>query len=356
MHEPTVTQSSMPTPNSSALPCALPYDEDRLPLVLLYSLVMVVGLPANMATVYLTWLQVRRKNVLGIYLWSLSVCDLMYLFTLPMWTIYVDGGHKWPWDALTCKVTGYIFFTNMYVSIFLLCCVSTDRYVAVVYAVESRGLRRQRLAMAVTAGTVAVVALGHVPVFTMSEGNADVGARRCFEPGQSTATVTAFNYARFAAGFLAPLAVLVATNRAILRNVRASTGLRPCQKVRVYRLAVAVVVLFLVCFTPYHVILLLRAVTFHFPQREGGGCPFERRIYTAYTISLGLSTFNSAVNPLLYVLSSHNIRKDARRGLRFLRSQSTLRPRSSNSSEHKMQNYSELAGAGGALEKAVQSC
>ncbi|KAM4633895.1 putative G-protein coupled receptor 132b [Polymixia lowei] len=355
MHELPVTQSSVATSNGSLISCEPPYDEDRLPLVLLYSIVLAVGLPANLLTVYLTWLQVRRKNVLGIYLWSLSVCDLMYLCTLPLWAYYVNRGHWWPWSSLACKVTGYIFFTNMYISIFLLCCISCDRYVAVVYALEARGLRRQRLAIAVTVTIVLVVAIGHVPVFTMQEGKADEGDRRCFEPGQSTAMVTGFNYARFVIGFLIPLVLLVLTNRAVLANVQASTGLQPCQKQRVRYLAVAVVLLFLVCFAPYHVILLLRAIIFHFPQLEDGLCHFEKRVYTPYTISLGLSTFNSAVNPILYVLSSDNIRKELSRGLAGLQGPAALQPRSTDGSQNKMQNSkisSDLAAANQGGEKS----
>lgn len=336
MHDLSVTQSSVVASNGSSAPCEPPYDEDSLALVVLYSTVLIIGLPANLVTVYLTWLQVRRKNVLGIYLWSLSLCDLMYLGTLPVWAYYVSRGHWWPWSSLACKVTGYIFFNNMYISIFLLCCISSDRYVAVVYALESRALRRQRLAVAITVSIVLVVAVGHVPVFTMPEGDAAEGERRCFEPGSSTAIVTGFNYARFVIGFLIPLVVLVITNRGILANVRASTGLRPCQKERVRYLAVAVVALFLVCFAPYHIILLLRALQHHLPELEE--CHFEKRIYTSYTISLGLSTFNSAINPILYVLSSENIRKELVRGLAALHGRSTLRPRSTDSSLHKMHN------------------
>ncbi|XP_071007668.1 probable G-protein coupled receptor 132 isoform X1 [Oncorhynchus clarkii lewisi] len=348
MHDPTVTQTSVAAINWStdAPPCTPNYEEDRVPLVVLYSVVLVIGLPANIVTVYLTFLQVRRKNVLGIYLLSLSVCDLMYLCTLPMWANYVNAGHQWRWSSMACKVTGYFFFNNMYISIFLLCCVSSDRYVAVVYAVESRGLRRQRLAVAVTVAIVLVVFVGHVPVFTMPEGDAAEGQRRCFEPGKGTSTVTGFNYARFIIGFLFPLVVLVVTNRAILANVQASTGLRQCQKERVRYLAFAVVVLFLVCFAPYHVILLLRAVTFHFPELQN--CHFQESLYTPYTISLGLSTFNSAINPILYVLSSDNIRKELRRGIAGLRGRATLRSRSTDSSQHKMhnsKNSSEVAAA-----------
>ncbi|XP_020352322.1 probable G-protein coupled receptor 132 [Oncorhynchus kisutch] len=340
MHETTMTQISVAATN-----CNLTYFDDRVPLVVLYSVVLIIGLPANIVTVYLTFLQVRRKNVLGIYLLSLSVCDLIYLCTLPMWADYANMGHQWRWSSMACKVTGYFFFNNMYISIFLLCCVSSDRYVAVVYAVESRGLRQQRLAVAVTIVIVLVVFMGHVPVFTMMEGN--VVEKKCFEPGQSTLTVTGFNYARFIIGFLAPLVVLVVTNRAILASVQASTGLQPCQKERVRYLAIAVVILFLVCFAPYHIILLLRAVTFHIPKLQKT-CDFEERIYTPYTISLGLSTLNSAINPILYVLSSDNIRKELRRGLKYLRGRATLQPRSTDSSQHKMhnsKNSSEVAAA-----------
>ncbi|XP_064181250.1 probable G-protein coupled receptor 132 [Anguilla rostrata] len=333
MHEPGVTQLVLTADMNlnESDNCTPPYDQGRIPLIVLYSTVLIIGLPANVATIFMTYLQVRRKNVLGIYLLSLSLCDLMYLGTLPMWAAYVNAGHQWMYSSIACKVTSYVFFNNMYISIFLLCCVSVDRYVAVVYAVESRGLRRQKLAGMITLGICLVVAVGHLPVFTMPEGNVETGERRCFEPGQSTATVTGFNYARFFIGFFIPLAILVVTNRSILANIQASTSLQERQKVKVKYLAMAVIAFFLVCFAPYHIILLLRAVMYHYRDFQEK-CHFENSIYTPYTISLGLSTFNSAMNPILYVLASDNIRKEIRRGLASFRSRSTLQPRCTDSS------------------------
>ncbi|XP_022614672.1 probable G-protein coupled receptor 132 [Seriola dumerili] len=342
MHE-LVTGTASPMNNESVVACEHPYDDGRLPLVLLYSVVLFVGLPANLLTVYLTWLQVRRKNVLGVYLWSLSLCDLTYLLTLPLWADYVSRGHLWPWSSAACKLTGYIFFNNMYISIFLLCCISCDRYLAVVYSVEARGLRRQRIAGLIALVIVLVVAVGHVPVFTMREGDAGEGNRRCFEPIQSR-VVTGFNYGRFMVGFLIPLLLLVVTNHGIMVNVQRSTGLRREQKERVCWLAAAVVALFLVCFAPYHLILLARAIMFHFYSPEDGACQIEKLMYTPYTISLGLSTVNSAINPILYVLSSDNIRKELSRGLAQVCDRAHLRPRS-DSSQNKIQpikNSSEL--------------
>ncbi|XP_043075348.1 probable G-protein coupled receptor 132b [Puntigrus tetrazona] len=336
MHVSTTSPSVFSTANESKnATCDISYEDDRVPLMVLYIVVFIIGLPANLATVYLTLHQVCRKNVLGIYLLSLSLCDLTYLFTLPLWTVYVNQHHEWPWSSLACKVTGFVFFNNMYISIFLLCCVSIDRYVAVVYAIESRGLRQKRIAALVAFSVYAVVGLGHSPVFVMSEGNAAEGKRRCFEPGHSSGLVTGFNYARVCVGFFIPLAILIFTNRAILTNVQASTGLQPHQKVKVRNLAVAVVALFLICFAPYHIILLLRAITFHFPKLQQD-CRFKQHIYMPYKISLGLSTFNSAFNPILYVLSSNNIRQEIRRGMASLCNKVSLGQCSTNSSQHNM--------------------
>uniref|UniRef100_A0A146P4N3 G-protein coupled receptor 132, putative n=1 Tax=Fundulus heteroclitus TaxID=8078 RepID=A0A146P4N3_FUNHE len=300
--------------NQSSADCEPAYEEGRLPLLVLYVVVLVVGLPANALTLFLTWQQVRRKNVLAVYLWSLSLCDLTYLSTLPLWADYVNSGHNWRWSSAACKLTGYVFFSNMYISIFLLCCISCDRFWAVAYSLESRGQRRQRHAAVITAAVVLVVAGGHVAVFAMKEGNAE-RLGRCFEPSQSSVTVMGFNYARFVVGFLLPLLLLAATNRRVLASVRRSSGLQDEQKRRVHRLAVAVVLLFLVCFGPYHLILLVRAVVTQFPRLADAPCLFERTMYTPYTISLGLSTINSAVNPILYVLSSSNIRRECFRGV-----------------------------------------
>lgn len=301
--------------------CEPPYDEENpLPLVALYSIVITVGLPANLITVFFTLIEVCRKNVLGIYLFSLSVCDLMYLGTLPLWAIYINRGHHWEWGSLACKVTGYVFFNNMYISIFLMCCISMDRFVGVVYAVESRGLRKMRHAVIITVVIVVVVAVGHVPVFTMTEGNSEkMEEKRCFEPSNPSDVVTGLNYARFFIGFFIPLCILIVCNLAILVKVQASTGLKLRTKVKVRNLAVAVVLFFLLCFTPYHVILLLRAINYHFSK---GKCDFERSVYTPYTISLGLSTINSAINPVFYVLTSDSVLKRVHKGLQGLRSSS----------------------------------
>lgn len=304
------------TNGSNATNCRLPFEKDRFPLLILYGIIFFVGVPANLVTICLTFLEVQKKNVLGVYLLSLSVCDLMYLGTLPTWAIYIHNGHRWHLGPLACKITSYVFFTNMYVSIYLLCCVSADRYIVVVHSLKSRGLRQMKWAVIVISAVIVMVALTHIPVFTMEEGETDMNyEKQCFEPGQNTAMLTAFNYARFVAGFLVPLCILLVTNRAILSMVQASDGLSSEQKIKVRYLVLAVIILYLICFAPYHIILLLRAISFHFLEKS---CSFDESIYLPYSIFLGFSTLNSAMNPILYVLTSDNMRKEISKAMRCL--------------------------------------
>lgn len=267
-------------------------------LVAAYSLVCVLGLPANCLTAWLTLLRARQGNVLAVYLFCLALCELLYISTLPLWIVYIQNEHHWTLGLRGCQVTGYIFFCNLYISILLLCCISCDRFVAVVYALETRGRRHQRTAVFVSVAVFLVVGLVHYPVFHMKE------KVTCFETMPADSKIARYCYLRFAVGFAVPLAIIAFTNQRVFRSVRLSTGLSAAQKAKVKHVAVAVVAIFLVCFAPYHLVLLVKAVAFsYYGWDPGAMCAFEARLYTLSVVFLCLSTMNSVADPLIYVLA-----------------------------------------------------
>lgn len=87
-------------------------------------------------------LQVRQRNELGIYLMNLSVADLLYIATLPLWIDYFLQHDDWIHGQESCKLFGFIFYTNIYVSIAFLCCISIDRYLAVAFPLRFAKVRR----------------------------------------------------------------------------------------------------------------------------------------------------------------------------------------------------------------------
>ncbi|GAB1297845.1 Probable G-protein coupled receptor 132 [Apodemus speciosus] len=304
-----VTSILQTTSVPSSETCSVSHGESRVVLVVVYSAVCILGLPANCLTAWLTLLQVLRRNVLAVYLFCLSLCELLYISTLPLWIMYIQNEHKWSLGPQACKATAYIFFCNIYISIFLLCCISCDRYMAVVYALESRGHRRQRTAVAVSVCVMILVGLVNYPVFDMK-----VEKSSCFEPLRMSSRIASYHYLRFTFGFAVPLGILAFTNHRIFRSIKLSDSLSPAQKNKVKRSAIAVVSIFLVCFAPYHVVLLIKAAGFSFSQgNRAAVCAFERRLYTVSMVFLCLSTVNSVADPIIYVLVTDHSRQEVSR-------------------------------------------
>ncbi|KAM6311327.1 putative G-protein coupled receptor 132 [Aegotheles albertisi] len=321
-----IMENCTDTSNSST--CSqIPYKDSKTLLVAVYSIVFAIGLPANCITSLLTFIQIQRNKVIAIYIFSLSLCELMYLSTLPLWIIYVQNEHQWNMSDRACQVTGFIFFCNIYISILLLCCISMDRYVALVYALESRGRRGQKKAIIIVCFLFAVVAIIHSPVFSMGDPKS-TPSKTCFETFPLDIKLASFNFARFLFGFAIPFTILIFTNYKIFQSTETSSSLTHRQKAKVKYLAITIIVIFLICFAPYHVVLLIRSIYFMFHQNCS--CPFEKDIYSIFTVFLCLSTANSVADPIIYVLVSENVRKDFYRSLRRWRLNSSKLNSSTN--------------------------
>ncbi|XP_008572498.1 PREDICTED: probable G-protein coupled receptor 132 [Galeopterus variegatus] len=285
--------------------CNVSFEESRVILVVVYSAVCALGLPANCLTAWLTLLQVLQGNVLAVYLFCLALCELLYISTLPLWLIYIQNQHHWMLGLWACKVTAYIFFCNIYISILFLCCVSCDRFMAIVYALESRGHRHQKAAIFISVGIFILVGLIHYPVFEMED------RETCFETLPMDERIAGYHYARFAIGFAIPLSIIAFTNHRIFRSIKVSGGLTAAQKAKVKHLVIAVVVIFLVCFAPYHLVLLIKAVAFSYYRGDREAvCAFEARLYTVSVVFLCLSTVNSVADPIIYVLATDHSRQE----------------------------------------------
>ncbi|XP_048456369.1 probable G-protein coupled receptor 132 [Rhincodon typus] len=328
------------THNSSKIPaCNISYDQGSVPLVTVYSLVLAIGAPANLVTLFLSLIKICRKNVLSVYLFTLSLSDLLYMGTIPQWIIYVKNHNKWTQSDTACQMTGFIFFNNLYISILLLCCISTDRCLVVLYPIESKWRRRRRTAVAVCFAVWLLVMVVHLPVFFLSSvKNVKDKNDSCFETIPMPPLVAKFNYARFCVGFCIPLFILALTNLLIFQRIQASPCLSLREKSKVKYLAIAIILIFLGCFAPYHIILLGRAIVFSlYPD----SCWFEEKIYSVSTLFLCLCTINSAINPILYMFSCESVRQELCREIQSIRNCSSRR---SNRSESYILRNGQISG------------
>lgn len=288
------------------------YEESRGFLVAVYSSVCILALPANGLTAWLALRQAWRGNVLAVYLFSLALCELLYAGTLPLWARYIQNHHHWPLGRWACQLTAFVFFCNIYASILLLCCISGDRFLALVWPLQSRPYRRPATAALVSTAVFVLVGLIHSPVFYIDFGSCNV---TCFESLPVTSITAPVYYSRFVLGFALPMGVLVSTNLCLFRRVQRSPTLSAACKARVCRLVWAVLLIFLACFAPYHLVLLFRAATFSYlgEQRKALLCALEQRVYTASVVGLGLCTVSSVADPIIYLLATDFWRQEVAR-------------------------------------------
>ncbi|XP_074854858.1 G-protein coupled receptor 68 [Carettochelys insculpta] len=266
----------------------------------IYILVFIIGLPANCISLYYGYLQIRAKNELGIYLCNLTIADLFYIFSLPFWLQYFLQHDNWTYGAQLCKICGILLYENIYISVGFLCCISMDRYLAVVHPFSFSQFRTIKAAVVLSIIIWSKEILMSWFVFQNADISNDAESHRiCFEHYPIKGWEHSINYYRFFAGFLFPFSLLFFSYCGIFRVVRKSHGTQKKTKIQIKRLVSSTVVIFLVCFGPYHILLVIRSL---FEK----SCTFAKEIFNIYHFSLLLTSFNCVADPVLYCFSSES--------------------------------------------------
>lgn len=283
-------------------------------LMAVYIVAFIFGLIFNVLTLGPILQQVRRQNVLGIFLLHLSVSDLLFLFTMPLWINYYNQDHHWRLGAVSCSIAGFFYYSNMYISILLLCCISVDRCLVVTFPLRSKAYRTSRYAWAQCIAVYVVVVALHIMVLIYDNlTNANDKNDRCYETYPMTKPVALFNLLRVATGFLLPLLVLAVSYWRVLATVGKSPGLTSQAKRKVRLLSFGVIGIFSFCFAPYHILLLARSLAFYLSDSKlESYCQFEQNVHFFFSCTLALSSLNCVVDPVLYVLVSNGVREDVR--------------------------------------------
>ncbi|XP_044022347.1 ovarian cancer G-protein coupled receptor 1 isoform X2 [Siniperca chuatsi] len=282
--------------------CTISHEIHQYLFSCVYILVLLIGVPSNLYSLYHAAVQLKQKNELGVYLLNLTVSDLLYLASLPLWLQYIFQDDDWHHREWLCQLCGFLLYENIYISIGFLCCISLDRYLAVVHPLRFTSLRSMSAAWLVsTIIWLKEIAVGmvffHHKELSQDRKNQSV----CFEHYPMKPWEYPINYYRFTIGFMFPLAILLISYLCVLRAVGRSAGTQPDQKMRIRQLVSSTILIFLVCFSPYHVFLLVRTLL----ERD---CNFIAGIFNYYHLSLLLTTLNCVADPALYCFVSENAR------------------------------------------------
>lgn len=150
---------------------------------IVYSLVFVVSVPLNLVAVLMFSCHVRPKKPAVIYMLNLACCDLLFGLLLPFKIAYHYGGNDWTYGPGLCAAVTAAFYCNMYCSVLLVTCISVDRFLAVVFPMNSLTWRSPGTAWAVCVAMWLLALGGALPLLLSGQTNrlADLGITTCHD-------------------------------------------------------------------------------------------------------------------------------------------------------------------------------
>lgn len=272
-----------------------------------YSLIFLLAIPGNLIVGLVIVLNKRALLSSDIYLFNLAVADVMLALTLPFWATSVSQG--WVFGDAVCKIVTIFQEVSFYSSILFLTCISVDRYLVIVRAMDARRTNRQ-ITSWVVCGVVWVVGtfLSLPGLFNSaykSQNSSQIICHERYDPTNADSWRLATRILRHTLGFVIPLAVMLnCYGVTIHRLLQIREGF---QKQRAMRVIVFVVLAFLLCWTPYHVVVMTD--TFFRSKLVLYKCADRLAVDQAMFATHSLGLLHSCVNPVLYAFVGEKFRR-----------------------------------------------
>lgn len=284
--------------DDSSAPCSVRVPGfNSIGLMVVYIIVFAISIMGNSVVIFVVCSMKNGRTSTDVYLMQLALADLIFCLTLPFWAVYTYYG--WLFGNFLCKLLSGFQEVSIYSGIFLLVCISVDRYFAIVRA--TRGLSSHHLLVNVVCCIVWLVAtVLSLPVAITREAMhaPDFNQTICYEnlTGESSSQWrVSMRVLRHTVGFFLPLVVMAVCYG---WTVVTLFHTRNQQKHKAMRVILAVVLAFILCWLPHNVSVLIDTLI------RGGSlsaaCEDLYRVDVILKVTQVLAFMHCAVNPVLY--------------------------------------------------------
>nr|XP_025121204.1 kappa-type opioid receptor isoform X1 [Bubalus bubalis] len=305
-----------------------------------YSVVFVVGLVGNSLVMFVIIRYTKMKTATNIYIFNLALADALVTTTMPFQsTVYLMN--SWPFGDMLCKVVISIDYYNMFTSIFTLTMMSVDRYIAVCHPVKALDFRTPLKAKIIniciwilsSSVGISAIVLGGTKV---REGDLPNPGIKSMSPALAGGFFTTeptgkpssedmeviecslqfpdddyswwdlfMKVCVFVFAFVIPVLIIIVCYTLMilrLKSVRLLSGSREKDRNlrRITRLVLVVVAVFVVCWTPIHIFILVEAL---------GSTAHSTAALSSYYFCIALGYTNSSLNPILYAFLDENFKR-----------------------------------------------
>ncbi|GFS11032.1 neuromedin-B receptor [Elysia marginata] len=293
--------------------------EDNNPYVppVVFIIIFIVGLIGNGTLIVSVLANKVMRNVPNILIVSLSMGDfLLILVAVPISATYFTF-ENWPYGQAACSLFEFMMTLSLGVSVFTLCALSADRYVAIVNPMAKMTGRTQRTTVAIAVGIWILSTLLAIPdavfstILTIEENNT-INTYCLHYPIRLHPTYPRiFHASRLVVYLILPMLFIAFFYIMMARVLVQSNELMPVEtktahsnhqrqmdaRKKVARVVLSFVIIFIICWLPRHIYLMW----FYFTEEE-----FNDFWLVFKIVGFCLTFVNSCVNPFaLYFLSGH---------------------------------------------------
>ncbi|XP_013914465.1 PREDICTED: C3a anaphylatoxin chemotactic receptor-like [Thamnophis sirtalis] len=251
-----------------------------------YMFIFLLGSLGNGIVIWITCRQVSR-TISCVWFFNLALAD--FLFSMSRIAPLVAVKKGWIFGSFACKANGLIKYLNMFCSEFLLAAISMDRAACIAYPLWARRHRNIRLVWlaAVVAWIMAIII--SIPFYLYRKVDTKNNRTECrvMLKGEEPEVQVTIYMLRLICGFLIPFTIIVVCYGIIIMVLRRrQTSLHSKKS---FKVILALVVTFSLCWLPYHITQLLTL-----PEVKGPTFLFIK-LAAAF-----LAYLNSCANPFLY--------------------------------------------------------
>ncbi|XP_077384235.1 C-C chemokine receptor type 4 isoform X2 [Festucalex cinctus] len=275
-----------------------------------YCIFFLLGLFGNALVVWVIVCGVRLCNMTDVCLLNLAIADLLLVGSLPFLAYQVRD--QWIFGDALCKIFLGIYRIVFYSSIFFIMIMSIDRYLAIVHAVYAMRVRTRAFGIIVAVVTWLVGFLSSFPeLIYLKQMPNHTNSTFCYPAYPTPAWDN--SSARFwrvfglfkmnILGLFIPMVIMVFCYSQIIRRLLSSQSSRR----QTVHLVVIVVAVFFVCWVPYNVASLFKALELLHVYTE---CESSKVIKFSLQITEVIAYFHSCLNPVLYVFVGQKFRRN----------------------------------------------
>ncbi|XP_029696810.1 P2Y purinoceptor 3 isoform X2 [Takifugu rubripes] len=306
-----------PPPSGTHQPPSCSIDESYkyIFLPICYSFTFIFSISLNSVILYRSVCRTKRWNASLIYMVNLATTDFMYGLSLPFLVASYIMRDCWVFGDFMCRLVRFLFYFNLYCSIFFLTCISVHRYLGICHPMRVITLETKKAVKCTCVVVWIVVFALTCPIFRFAQTGY---VSRITQINDSSRSLD--NQSHEA---LMPSSYRIPRGKRCDRTDRRgrkgnNDGLAPLRRDegtsiflgahspyasrrrKSIKTIITITLLFALCFFPFHV---TRTIFLLLKVAKGVPCHTMTTVSMCYKITRPLASFNAWLNALLYFLT-----------------------------------------------------